>query len=146
DGMGGTFYDNSRALFEHMKKYNYQKEYTLICCIPNGKKYKNLEAKNIKVVGVFRGVYYYLTSKYVFFSYSSMRIKPSKQQMVINQWHGTPLKSLGIPEKDKVASKEKLNYFTYTLAASEPFVPIMSKAFNCERDEIVVLGHTRNDL
>lgn len=146
DSMGETFYDNSRTLFEFMKDNNYQQKYEIVCCIPSFKNYIYLKEKNIKVVGVIKGVYYFLTSKYMFYSYASMRIKPTKQQIVVNQWHGTPLKRIANIKKDKVAENENRNYFTYTLSASDYFIDIMAEAFNCTSKQILVLGHTRNDL
>ena len=37
------------------------------------------------------------------------------------------------------------NFFTILLAASDFFVPIMQKAFNCRPEQVVVCGHPRND-
>ena len=145
DSMGKTFYDNSRALFEYMKEHGYMQEYRLVCCIPDSSRYDGLAQKNIRVVGVIRGIWAFFRSKYVFFSFSSMRIKPSRNQIVVNQWHGTPLKKIGILGKDQLAKKESLDYFTYLLAASKPFVPIMAEAFGCSENKVIVLGHTRND-
>ena len=61
-------------------------------------------------------------------------------QVVVNLWHGSPLKKIGnyLDDKDE-------NYFTYLLAASDFFAPIMQKAFNCGAEQVKVCGHPRND-
>lgn len=135
--------DNTEAFYSWMKSNSYDKNYKMICCVPNEKKHNNI--LNYKPVGIIKGVWYYLRSKYVFFSFGDFRIKPANNQIVINQWHGTPLKSIGKLTQDQNYLNEKLDNFTYLLVSSEYFVPIMQKAFGCDKNKIKICGQARVD-
>lgn len=133
--------DNTEALYSYLIENNYDKKYEIICCVPNEKE-NNSFYKNI---GILEGVFHYLTSKYVFFSFGDFRIEPSKKQIVVNQWHGSPIKKLGKMTSDKNYLTEKLDNFTFLLSASEFFTEILSKSFGCSKDKIKIIGNARND-
>lgn len=135
--------DNAEAFYSWLKNNNYTTKYKLLVCVPNESSINH--HLGYKPLGAFKGVIQYLTSKYVIYSFGDFRIVPSKNQNVINLWHGTPLKRIGKLTNDKDFSNEKIDTFTNVLAASELFVPIMSKAFGCSEDKVKILGHTRND-
>lgn len=143
DSFNTRLEDNTRALLKYMIKNGYNKKYKLVCCMPRNRKYDEFSKYGIKTIGAFGSIIYYMASKYFFTSFGNTRITPSKSQKVINQWHGTPLKAIGSFGGDH--AEEKLDYFTYTLAASDFFKPIMAKAFGCGEEKIMVMGHTRND-
>lgn len=143
DSFNTRLEDNTRALIRYMLKKGYGKKYKLVCCMPRNKNYDEFRKYGVKTVGAFGSIIYYMTSKYFFTSFGNTRITPSKSQRVINQWHGTPLKAIGSFGGDH--AEEKLDYFTYTLASSDFFKPIMAKAFGCSEEKIMVMGHTRND-
>lgn len=135
--------DNTEALYTYLLKSGYDKKYKMICCVPN----QTIPSPfgNYEPVGSLKGVLAFLTSKYVFFSFGDFRIRPSPKQIVVNQWHGMPLKRIGKYTKDPKYTNEKLDNFTYLLASSEMYKPIMAKAFGCSLDKIKVLGATRID-
>lgn len=141
---GKKMTDNSKALYNYMIKHNYQNKYEVICCIPQS----NFNGKvdyNIKVVGLLKGIYFYLTTKYIFYSFGGMRIKASHKQIIVNLGHGTPLKSLGKKELNRKYKNEKTNDFTYALATSEYFKEIIASIHGCELEQIIIQGHPRND-
>lgn len=133
--------DNTEAFYSWLKREGYDKKYKISVYVAN-QKGNNSEYKN---TGLVKGVFEFLTSKYVFFSFGDFRIRPSKKQIVVNQWHGTPAKCIGKLTNDEKYQKEKLDNFTYILASSELFVPIMAKAFGCHEDKVMVMGNARND-
>lgn len=135
--------DNAEAFYSWLKSNKYDQKYKLIVCVPNEKQ-ENCQL-GYKPIGALRGVIEYLSSKYVFFSYGDFRIKPSQNQIVVNLWHGTPLKKIGKLTKDEIFKNERIDTFSFLLASSELFVPIMAKAFGCTEDKVKVFGHTRND-
>lgn len=135
--------DNTEAFYTWLKNNGYDKKYKLICCVP--KETVKKPFSDYQPIGNIKGVLYYLTTKYVFFSFGDFRIRPSKKQIVVNQWHGTPLKAIGKYTGYSQYTKERLDNFTYLLAASDTFVPIMAKAFGCSEDKVAVIGHTRTD-
>lgn len=137
--------DNSKALYNYLIENNYNKSYKIICCVTNTNKSKIFDIKNVKIVGLYSGIFHYLTSQYVFYSFGSMRIKASKNQKIVNLTHGTPLKSLGSFEVSKRYGNEVLNDFTYIIATSEYYKRIICKAFQCPSEKVVIQGHSRND-
>ncbi|WP_026766260.1 CDP-glycerol glycerophosphotransferase family protein [Selenomonas ruminantium] len=135
--------DNTEALYTYLINHGYEKKYKMICCVPNQK--KESPFANYKPVGAIRGILAFMTSKYVFFSFGDFRIKPARNQVVVNQWHGMPVKKIGKYTKDPKYLEERLDNFTYLLASSEMYKPIMAKAFGCDLDKVKVLGATRID-
>lgn len=138
------FRDNVKAVFDYLIDNNYNENYKIICSINDFKKYKNYDLKNVTFTSNFFGIYYFLTSKYFFYCFGKYPIKPSKYQIVVNLWHGTPLKRIGNMEDGK--EHEDYNYFTYVLATSNPFKSIMMKSFRCSEENVLICGHPRNDI
>ena len=90
-----------------------------------------------------RSLYYYLTSKYVFFDNGIYSNRYIKSQISVNVWHGTALKKIG----NFCSSYNKANYRTSTffITYSRFFVKKMSYAFNIPQKDILVTGEPRND-
>lgn len=144
------FRDNVRAVYNYMMEHGYNEEYRIVCAIDEWKEYKYAKKrrprkyKNVKFVSPKRGIFKFLRAKYVFYSFGKYPIKPSKTQIVVNVWHGMPLKRIGNMERGK--EKAKYNYFTYVLATSELFADIMMKSFSCSREQVLINGQPRNDI
>jgi CDP-glycerol glycerophosphotransferase (TagB/SpsB family) len=135
--------DNTEALYTYLKENNFEQKYKLICFVPNEKRIaKN---PNYSSVHLLQAIFSYLTSKYVFFSFGGFRIKPSKDQIVVNLWHGTPAKTIGKLTKYNIYCEENLCDFTFLAASSEMVKPIMANAFGCSESMVKVIGHPRND-
>jgi CDP-glycerol glycerophosphotransferase (TagB/SpsB family) len=137
------FRDNVRAVYDYIIANGYNKKYQIVCSTNEYKKYKNLNIKNVCFVSIYMGVFYFLTSKYFFYSFGKYPIKPSKKQIVINLWHSTTFKKIGNLEPGNTID---YNFFTCVLASSELFADIMQKAFNCKKEQIIIAGHARNDV
>lgn len=75
----------------------------------------------------------------------------NKSRLIINLWHGVPLKKIVL--KDKNNNKIKrffLKYifstnYTHVLTTSSSLISIMSKSFNVNESKIKVWGQPRND-
>lgn len=138
------FRDNVKALYDFCIENHLNKQYELICVCPDFEKFRQLGIpENVRFVGMIHGIEYFLTSKYFFYSFGKYPIIPSAKQVVINLWHGTPLKAIGFLNNNERHLKQ--NYFTYVLAASDYFVPVMSRCFEVTQDRVLVCGHARND-
>lgn len=137
--------DNSQALFDYLITHEYSKEYDIICFLPYCTDRKLYQDSKVKVVGIIKGVLYYCTSKYVFFSNADLRIVPSSKQMVIQMYHGTPLKKALKMKKDDFVYVEKVDNFTFALSTSEFCRPIWAEIFGCSVKKILIEGHARND-
>lgn len=153
DGRRVLFYDSARdflddnteALYSWMRAHGYGKKYRLSVCVPRQR--EPLPLSGYEPAGMLGGLWAYLRSKYVFYSFGDFRIRPSKGQVVVNQWHGTPLKTIGklTGYKAYTGAGERLDCFTYVLAASEAFRPVFARAFGCGESRVKVLGHARID-
>ena len=135
--------DNTEALYSWLKNNKYDKKYKFIVCVPKEKKRNKF--LSYCPTGAIKGVLAFLTSKYVFFSFGDFRIRPSKSQIVINQWHGTGTKKGGKLLNDDGYKKERLDNFTYLLVSSESCAPVMAKQFGCSKTKLLIMGSARND-
>lgn len=134
------FRDNVKALYDYIEKNNLNKSYQIICVSDNFMKLKR--NKNIRYVGLYTGLYYFFTSKYFFYCFGKYPIKPSKHQIVVNLWHGTPLKKIGNLE---AGNKKDYNFFNYLLVNSDNYIVTMKNAFNAQSDQLLLCGSPRND-
>ena len=135
------FRDNLRTLYQYLVDNGYQEEYEIICASNN---FYHLEKdKDVKYVSIYRGVYYFLTSKYFFYSFGKYPIKPAPNQMVVNLWHGMPLKKIGNLEEG--LENVDYNFFTKLVSSSDFFTPIMKAAFNATDEQMLLVGNIRND-
>ena len=135
------FRDNLRTLYQYLVDNGYQEEYDIICA--SNDFYHLEKEKHVKYVSIYRGLYYFLTSKYFFYSFGKYPIKPAPNQMVVNLWHGMPLKKIGNLE---VGMEEiDYNFFTKLVSSSALFTPIMKAAFKAEDNQILLVGNIRND-
>ena len=135
------FRDNLRTLYQYLVDNGYQEEYEIICA--SNDFYHLEKEKDVKYVSIYRGLYYFLTSKYFFYSFGKYPIKPAPNQMVVNLWHGMPLKKIGNLE---VGMEEiDYNFFTKLVSSSALSTPIMKAAFKAEDNQILLVGNIRND-
>lgn len=102
-----------------------------------------INGKKIKVHNKLISALIFIFSGHVFYAFNTLPIEPSDKQIVIQMWHGTPLKRIFNYQKD---IKVKYDYFTYILATSEFFAQFMSSAVPCEREKVIICGHPRNDM
>lgn len=137
------FRDNVKSIFDYLITNGYNEKYQIICSLDDYENYTDNQIKNVEFLSNIQGVYHYLTSKYCFYCFGKYPIKPSKEQIVVNLWHGMPLKRLGNMEFNN--KDVDYNYFTYVLSTSSFFSPFMMEAFNCNEDQILISGQPRND-
>ena len=133
------FRDNIRTLYQYLVDNGYQDKYEIICASNNF--YHLKKDKKVKFISIYNGLYYFLTSKYFFYSFGKYPIKPTKKQMVVNLWHGMPLKKIGNLEN----GMENIDYNFFTKLVSDLFTPIMKAAFNANDEQILLVGNIRND-
>lgn len=130
-----SFCDNTEAIYEYIVKNDKRNKYKKEVVLPNA----------IKKHNKFYCAWKYMRAKYVFYSYGDTKIKPTKKQIVVNQWHGSPLKTVGKLTKDDSFKHEKLDNFTFLLCSSRLFVLPLAKAFGCSKEKIRIVGQARND-
>lgn len=146
------FSDNSFAMFIYMS--NNHPEYQSIWLADKMEKidlykkmtlnYTNNDTYKIVKKNSLIGIYYYLTSKYVFFShglYTGVTIP--KSHIVVNLWHGMPLKSIAYLDSQFKGIVQKAKYI---ISTSSRYQEILAKAFRVNKNSVLVTGQPRNDL
>ncbi len=137
------FRDNVKAFYDFLIENKYNEQYKIVVSINDVENYNKKSPSNVTFVNNIKGISYFMKSKYAFYCFGKYPIKPSKKQMVVNLWHGTPLKKIGNLEVG--CEKIDYNYFTKVLTNSEMYKPIMAQIFGCSEDNVVVMGNPRND-
>lgn len=130
-----SFCDNTEAIYNYIAKNDKSNIYKKAIVLPNANK------KHNKIYCAWR----FMRAKFVFYSYGDTKIKPTKKQIVVNQWHGSPLKTVGKLTKDDSFKHEELDNFTYLLSSSKLFVSPLAKAFGCKENKLKIVGQARND-
>ncbi len=146
------FSDNSFAMFIYMA--NNHKEYKNIWIVNATEKtslYKNITSNytnNNEYIIVDKNsiisLYYYLTSKFVFFTHGLYTgVKVPNSHIVVNLWHGMPLKTIGYLDSSNVNGIQNANY---AIATSPIYQTLISKSFNLDINNVLISGQPRNDF
>lgn len=137
------FRDNVKAFYDYLIENEYNKQYKIVVSINDYENYVNHAPENVVFIDNKSGIKVFLKAKYAFYCFGKYPIKPAKSQMVINLWHGMPLKRVGNMEAG--LEKNDYNYFTKIVSTSELFAPILMKCFRCDRDQVIITGQPRTD-
>lgn len=148
--------DNSYAMFRYLHSRN---EYQKIIWLVNDISKINLYMKQIKedvrldqrnldkILFVkkksLKAFYLYLRAKYIFFTHAMYpTLMPLKNHVLVNLWHGMPLKNIGYLD-----SKNKgIPVSSYTISTSHFYQMHMSKAFGQTINNTLISGQPRNDM
>lgn len=88
------------------------------------------------------GLWRYLRARYVMFTHSLyLSPAPAQNQVIVNLWHGMPLKRIGLM-RDYVF----LPHFTATVATSPSFAEVIARSFDVGDDKVWITGLPRNDI
>lgn len=134
--------DNSEAVFDYLVKNGYNKTYKIICNVEVPPKYENKSLDSVHFISKRKSIIQYMCSGRVFYCMGKMPIKPTKKQIVVNMWHGVPMKRIGLLSN---VSNGKEFFFTYVCAPSETWRPIMASAFGCPEKHVVICGEPKAD-
>lgn len=140
----GDFNDNNKYLYEYLIENHFNQKYTIICACRDHRKYSSKTPYNVEFISSIKAIYIYMHSVHVFYSFGKLPILPTKEQVVIQMWHGTQFK--GFAENQIKTTNQSLNFYTYVYASSEYFVPIVEKEFQVSATNVVVCGHPRTDI
>lgn len=126
---------NLKPLYEYLLTNGYNKKYRIICSVES-KEYFGKKHENVKYVNHVGGVFSYLKSKHVFYTAGQLPIKPSDKQIVIHMNHGTTdYKTTGA--LTKINNGDEF-FFTYFVAPSSIYVPILQKEYCCTEKNIII--------
>ncbi len=142
--INSSFRESSKVLFDYMVKKGYNKKYKIIVSCENYKELAEQNLENVSFESTSRGFLSFFRCKYVFYSVGRIPLLPSKEQFVMQIWHGVPLKDAD--KGLKLTHTPKHKYYTWLLAPSEFLKPVYSKWFSYPEDGIYVGGYPRCDL
>ena len=115
-----------------------------VVCITNEKirsfeKYRNVKFKSDSILNA---MFAYFTSRVVLdSSLHTVKMRPTKKQVSIQLWHGSPLKHL--PKSNTIKNGK---YYTRIAYASDLFKNEMKQSFGIDDDQLLLIGNPRNDL
>ena len=136
---GDRLNDNNEAIFKYLLDETY---YTVICLATNHKRYDL--RKNVKIVPCtnMNAIWYIMTSTVVLDSFlHAIRMIPTKRQLFIQMWHGTPLKRI-----DQNSEEKNGRYFTKILYPSAFYKDEFKKVFGANETQMLLGGAPRNDF
>ncbi len=134
----GQLQDNSGVLLEYLIKNKYYKKYTIICASEKHDGFTSPDKKRVVFIPQYGGIYQYMRSKYVFYSFGQIPIKPAQDQNVFYTTHGIPLK--------KTVEVKKLDlFFSYMMITSEFFKEKIAEAYQCPKEKICICGEPKTD-
>lgn len=90
------------------------------------------------------GLWYLVTSSKIYFThglYRGFKTVNSNKQLVINLWHGMPIKNIGFLD-----GKREVPDFHIVYSSSEFFCPILAKAFNVDIERVLISKLPRNKI
>lgn len=141
-------YLNNYAMYRYMIENDLNKKYKIYYSMPGLKKRLGSPPENVTFFrGFFMTTIVYLTSSICFLDTGNLRIKPSRKQEVLNLWHGTPLKKIGLSSNSNGSRlhKNTLNVFSHVLVSSSNFIEIFKDAFDLKKEQIIIAGQPRLD-
>lgn len=135
-----AYNDNVRALFQYCLENNYQSKYRLYSTVRIN---QCKDTENVFFISRMRALFIFLKAKYVFYDVGTTRIKPTSKQIVVQLWHGTPLKKIG---RSVSKSSDRINDFSFVITTADSFIEIFKNAFGCSSDQVKVFEYPRNEF
>ncbi|MCK5176725.1 MAG: CDP-glycerol glycerophosphotransferase family protein, partial [Candidatus Aenigmarchaeota archaeon] len=148
--------DNSYELYKYLEKQTGDNleliwVFSNICTEYNKKMQEGLPDKRYYINSI-KGFYHLLTSKY----YVSTHAIPNfyknfllNKHIIINLWHGMPIKTLGLVEKNipkqYMDAYTLLGKFSYFFVTSDIFKLLMQPCFLMHPDKVFITGQPRTD-
>lgn len=130
--------DNSGAILDYLIKNKYYNKYKIICASQNYDEYTSPDKKRVIFIRKSGGIYQYIRSKYVFYSFGQIPIKPTTKQNVIYTTHGIPLK--------KTVEVKKMDlFFSRMTITSEFFKEKIAEVYQCPKEKICICGEPKTD-
>lgn len=135
------FVYNLGPLRNYMLEHKYDQKYNISCGILDYEKYGNRAW--VEYYAFIKSVWTFLNAKYVFYTCGQIPIKPSVKQTVIHLEHGNCAFKTG--GKLSNVNFGDQYFFTYVIATSDLYVPIMAEEFGCPEDCVKVAGEPMAD-
>lgn len=138
-----NFRDNNKAIYDYLIDNEYNKTYKIIVSASDYRQYISKSPMNVSFVGAVMAIFYFFTSRYVFYCIGKIPIEPGKGQVVIHMEHGMPVK--GATDGQLKVNSYKHLHFTHLLATGKVFVPIRSRIYSFPENKIIITGNPKCD-
>lgn len=138
----GDLNDNSAAIYNYLISKGYNEKYKIVCSVSNPAEYANNTQNVLFIKNNYKIIIQFMRSKFVLYSMGKIPIIPTDDQMVINLWHGIPLKTIALLSN---INNGREFYFSYVCSSSEFYKPIMARAFGCPEKNVLVCGEPKTD-
>lgn len=135
--------DNNLALLKKLVEKGYAEKYKIYFFSKDGERYKHFNGVIYK--NTLLAPLWFLFSRYCFYDCGTLKIKPSKSQMVISLWHGVPLKKIGLMVGEQSSKLDRYNDFTKIIVPHSSWASIYMQSFDCTKEQILINGFPRND-
>jgi CDP-glycerol glycerophosphotransferase (TagB/SpsB family) len=90
--------------------------------------------------GTARSVWHYLRARYIYYTHGVYGYaRPPSKKVVVNLWHGMPLKKLGVVDGTSPMR------FTLTPAIGPLFQDVLREIWEAPRQHVIITGLPRND-
>ena len=99
------FRDNIKAIYDYLIENEYNSTYKIL--ISSNEKITERLPLNVHYINTLNGVIDYLRAGHVFYAFGRIPIYPSKNQYVVQLWHGTPFKA---PDKRQLQTVSRKSY------------------------------------
>lgn len=144
------FSDNAREYYEYLKE-RHSGEYELIWVYDNLNNESYDLIKNKYYIASFKAILHIITSKYLVFTHPNFLsdIFNIKSHLLLQLWHGMPLKTLGFVEKG--INKDLLKHYKnsgqlgHFFVTSDIFKLSMISSFLMNPNRIFITGQPRTD-
>lgn len=163
--QGKSYSDSPKALYEYILKDGKYKDYRLVWGFENPQKYLYLESNpNTKVIKIKSKEYLkeLASAKYWFINFKTDdHIFPKKNQVLLQCWHGTPLKRLGcdllhfdnamntakeLSRRYEIETEKYSFFISPSRFASEKFASAWNMKALSKENIILETGYPRNDF
>ncbi|WP_291492948.1 CDP-glycerol glycerophosphotransferase family protein [Desulfurella sp.] len=152
--LNGAFTDNTKYLYLTMLKTEGFKAFYVAHDINT---YNLLKKQNLPVIKIGFGMFFKAIKAKFFITthnFQDVYYVKNKKTLVINLWHGTPLKKMGFDafiDAKKFYLKKKLGLFEhkhidYLCVASSHTIDAFKSSFGIPAKKILPTGQPRNDL
>lgn len=143
------FADNSKAFYEYLQTSNPNSNLRPVWVTSDNRLVEKLSSNGIESYNKhsFRGFYQFFRSKYIFTTNNTFLEFKSSRQVLVNLWHGMPLKTMGYAEDSK---NPLLPYRSHDdnyvlISTSNLMKNVLSSCFYIDARKVHVTGQPRND-
>ena len=149
--LADRYYDNPRFFFEYM--HSRHPEIKSVWLTRNKKICEKINQKlgqdSCKTIFSLKGVWTFLRARVAIISHGQIDffyfLSSYSPKLIVNVWHGQPLKSIGYlsKKKEKIKIKERFDLF---VVSSRIESHTMYSAFRKHVKETIITGQPRNDI